>query len=83
MKDPIRKALSRTVYVKGRGKKQIVVEPNEKLVLLVKFALGITFCLTGLEVASIIVLHSWSSEIFSSITGLVGTVTGILIGSKT
>jgi hypothetical protein len=25
-------------------------------------------------------LHSWNSEVFAGITGLVGTVTGVLIG---
>jgi positive regulator of sigma E activity len=84
MRDFIRKALTRTVSLKGtRGKKQIVlVEPNEKLVLLVKFALVIIACLTGLEVTYIVILHSWSSEVFSAITGLIGTVSGVLIGSR-
>jgi hypothetical protein len=81
----VRKALTRKlIRTSPRGKEQIiVVEPNEKLVLLVKFALGITLCLTGLEVASIIVLHSWNSEVFATITGLIGTVSGVLIGSNT
>jgi hypothetical protein len=81
----VRRALTRKLIRTGpRGKEQIiVVEPNEKLVLLVKFALGITLCLTGLEAASIIFLHSWSSEIFATITGLIGTVSGVLIGSNT
>jgi len=28
-------------------------------------------------------LGSWSSEVFSAITGLVGIVTGIFVGQKT
>jgi hypothetical protein len=81
----IRRALTKKVTRKGlRGKQQvIVVEPNEKLVLVVKFALGITACLTILEIAYIAVLGRWNSEIFASITGLSGTVMGIFIGQKT
>jgi hypothetical protein len=81
MKDWVRKALTKTVARKGpRGKFEvIVVEPDEKLVLLVKFAIGMTLCLSGLEVANIIVLGKFSNEIFSAITGLIGTVTGVLI----
>ena len=84
MRDWVKRALTRTVARKGpRGKQEIiVVEPNEKLVLLVKFAIGITLCLTGLEVTYIIVLHSWSSEVFAAITGLSGTVIGVFVGQK-
>jgi hypothetical protein len=80
----IRRALTKTVARKGpRGKQQtIIVEPNEKLVLLVKFAIGIALCLTGLEATYIVVLRSWSSEIFSAVTGLIGTVSGVLIASN-
>ena len=85
MKDWIRKALTRTVSRKGpRGRLRItVVEPNEKLVLLVKFALGMTICLSGLEVASIAFLGQWNHEVFAVISGLVGTVSGVLIGQHT
>jgi hypothetical protein len=58
-------------------------EPNEKLVWGVKFAIGMTGCLTALEVAHMAFLGSWSSEIFAAITGLSGTITGIFVGSKT
>jgi hypothetical protein len=80
----IRRALTKKIARKGpKGKQQIiVVEPNEKLVLLVKFAISITLCLTGLEITYIIVLHSWSSEVFSAITGLIGTISGVLIGHR-
>jgi hypothetical protein len=82
--DWIRKALTRTVSHKGpRGKLQVIlVEPDEKLVLLVKFALGMTVCLSALEVASIVFLGKFSSEVFSAITGLIGTVTGVLISHR-
>jgi hypothetical protein len=37
-------------------------------------------CLSAVEIAHMIFLHSWNSEVFASITGLIGLVTGILIG---
>jgi hypothetical protein len=85
MTDWIRKALTKTVQRKGsRGKKTeiIIVQPNEKLVYAVKFAIGMTVCLSALEIAHMASLGTWNSEIFAGITGLIGTVSGILIGQK-
>jgi hypothetical protein len=66
-----------------RGKQEIiVVQPNEKLVLGVKFAIGMTVCLSALEIAHMAFLGKWNSEIFAAITGLIGTVTGIFVGQK-
>ena len=78
MSDWIKRALARKRIQRGRV---IVEEPNERLVWGVKFAIGMTVCLSGLQVAHLVVLGSWSSEIFSTITGLVGTISGVLIGS--
>jgi len=84
MTDWVRKALTKTVQRKGsRGREQIVVvQPNEKLVYAVKFAIGMTVCLSALEIAHMAFLGTWSSEVFAGITGLIGTVSGILIGQK-
>jgi len=84
MTDWVKKALTKTVQRKGsRGKTEvIVVQPNEKLVLGVKFAIGMTICLSALEIAHMAFLGSWNSEIFAAITGLSGTVTGIFVGQK-
>jgi hypothetical protein len=85
MTDWIRKALTKTVQRKGsRGKKTeiIIVQPNEKLVYAVKFAIGMTVCLSALEIAHMAFLGTWNSEVFAGITGLIGTVSGILIGQK-
>jgi hypothetical protein len=49
-------------------------------VLLVKFTITMSLCLAGLEVASLAFLHAWNSECFAALTGLVGTVSGVLIG---
>jgi hypothetical protein len=78
MNDWVKRALARKRVQRGRV---IIEEPNEKLVWGVKFAIGMTACLSGLQIAHLLVLGSWSSEIFSTITGLIGTVSGVLIGS--
>jgi hypothetical protein len=85
MRDLIRKALTRRVTRRGpRGKTEIIlVEPNEKLVTLVKLVLGMTLCLCSLEIAHIIFLGRWNSEVFAAISGLSGTAMGIFIGQKT
>ena len=78
MSDWIKQALAQKRIQRGRV---VLEEPNEKLVWGVKFAIGMTACLSALEVAHLAVLGSWSSEIFSTITGLIGTISGVLIGS--
>jgi hypothetical protein len=79
MADLIKRALTRRRIQRGR---LVSEEPNEKLVWGVKFAIGMTACLTALEVAHMAFLGSWSSEIFAAITGLSGTITGIFVGQK-
>ena len=79
MPDQIKRVLSRKRVQRGRA---VFEEPNEKLVWGVKFAIGMTLCLSGLEVAHLAFLGSWNSEIFAAITGLAGTVTGIFVGQK-
>jgi len=80
--DWIKKALTR----KTTDKTALVAdeaEPNERLVLGVKFAITLTFSLTAIEIAHLALLHTWNSEVFATITGLAGTITGILITQKT
>ena len=79
MNDWVKRALARKSVSRGRV---TVEEPNEKLVWGVKFAVGMTLCLSVLEVAHMAFLGSWNSEIFAAITGLAGTITGIILGSK-
>ena len=81
MTDWVKKALTRTLTPKGsRCDVPVVVEPNPKLVLLVKFSFVVIGCLVALEIANFAFLHSWNSEVFAGISGLIGTVTGVLIG---
>jgi len=79
MADPIKRALTRKRIQRGR---LVSEEPNEKLVYVVKFALGMTACLSGLEVAHMAFLHSWNAEIFVAISSLITFVSGIIIGQK-
>ncbi|WGM90173.1 MAG: hypothetical protein NUK63_03395 [Candidatus Bathyarchaeum tardum] len=78
MKDWVKRALARKRIQRG---KIVVEEPNDKLVWGVKFAIGMTLCLSGLQIAHLVVLGTWNNEIFSTITGLIGTISGVLIGS--
>ena len=81
--DWVKRALTRRVKQKGtRSSQVLVVDPDERLVYAVKFAIGMTACLTALEIAHMAFMGSWSSEVFAAITGLSGTVMGIFVGRK-
>jgi hypothetical protein len=78
MADPIKRALTRR-----RGQRRGVTveeEPNDTLVLGVKFAIGMTTFLSALEFAHMAFLHTWNGEIFASITGLSGAIVGLFVG---
>jgi hypothetical protein len=57
--------------------------PSELLVLTTIFSIIAIIALTILEIAHITILSAWNMEIFASITALIGTIAGILIGTKT
>jgi len=80
----IKRALTKNLTVKGsRGStKKIEVEPSEKLVYGVAFAIVALVCLTALEVAHILVLGKLNSEILSAMTLLIGTIMGVFFGKK-
>jgi hypothetical protein len=66
-----------------KGKPQTFeISPRDELVYGVKFAMAMALCLSGIEIASMAFLHTWNSEVFSAITGLIGLVTGIFIGHR-
>jgi len=81
MADWIKRALTRKTTDKTASAEK--VPPSERLVLGVKFAIALTFSLTALEIAHLALLGTWNSEVFAAITGLAGTITGILISQKT
>jgi len=78
MQDPFRQALSRKRIQRGHV---VVEEPTERLVWGVKFAVAMIGFLSGLETLHVLYFGIWNSEVFSAITGLIGTVSGVLIGS--
>jgi hypothetical protein len=80
MTDWIKRALTRKTADKTVTAEE--VPPSERLVLGVKFAIAFTFSLTALEIAHLALLRTWNSEVFAAITGLAGTITGILISQK-
>jgi hypothetical protein len=77
--DWVKRALTR----RKKGKQATSVAPSDRLVLGVKFAITFTFCLSAVEIAHLALLGSWNSEVFAAITGLSGTIMGILISQRT
>lgn len=75
MRDLLRKALTRK---RGRT----VTKPSDRLILTVQFAIYLLLALVALEITHLIVLGSWNSEIFAAITGLTGTIFGVLLERK-
>ena len=82
MTDWVKRALTRRTTDKTVLATADEVPPSERLVLGVKFAIILTFSLTAIEIAHLAMLHTWNSEVFATITGLAGTITGILISQK-
>jgi len=81
----IRKALTRTeVRRVGKGKKleRVELPPSERLVYGLYFAFLALTMLTILEALYIVILHSFSSEIFASIMLVVGTILGAFFGQR-
>ncbi len=79
MADLIRRALTRRRFQRN---KIIVEEADDSVVYLVKFGIGMTACLTALEIANLAILGKWNSEVFASITALSGIVLGVFVGRK-
>jgi hypothetical protein len=84
LKGFIKKALTRTVSVKGlRGQtKEVEVPPSQHLVLGVQFAIIATLCLTALEIVYILVVEAFNSEIFAAVTLVVGTILGAFFAQR-
>jgi hypothetical protein len=84
--DYVKKALTRRITDKTALQEStqavLELEPDERLVLGTKFAIIFTFCLSAIEIANLAVLGTWNSEVFAAITGLSGTIMGILISQK-
>jgi len=84
MTDWVKRALTRRRVKKSLAAGSLEeVSPSERLVLGVKFAIALTFSLTAIEIANLALLGTWNSEVFAAITGMTGTITGVLISQKT
>jgi len=85
MKDIIRRALTKKLTVKSPSGflHQIDVEPSDKLVYGIIFAILALIMLTAIQIVHIIVLKELNSEISSVITLLIGTIMGVFFGKKT
>ena len=75
----VRRGLTRQRIQRGRV---VTEDPDENLVIVVKFGLAMTLVFSGLELAHILLLGCWNSEIFAAIAGLSGTVSGIFVGKR-
>ncbi|MCW4017382.1 MAG: hypothetical protein NWF00_01650 [Candidatus Bathyarchaeota archaeon] len=82
MTDWVKRALTRRKKP-STGKRAREEEPSPRLVLGVKFAITFTFSLSAIEIAHLALIGTWNSEVFAAITGLSGTIMGILISQKT
>jgi len=79
MRNAIRRALTKTVRVERR---EMEFPPSEHMVYLITFSIYAFIGLTALEIIHMLIFGSWNSEIFSAITGLIGTITGVFIGQR-
>jgi len=86
LRNTIRNALTQKITVRKGIRKELKIEevpPSERLVLFVQFTMVTIAALTALELVHLVILGRWNTEIFAAITGLVGTITGLLLGIKT
>ena len=85
LKEAIRTALTQKVAVSKGARRELRIEevpPSERLVLFVQFTMVTIAALTALELVHLVVLGRWNTEIFATITGLVGTIIGVFFGKK-
>jgi len=85
LKNPFRKALTRTLWIRqGQGNKlePIEVPPSQSVVYAVVFAIAAIVALTILEVVHMAFLGSWNTEVFAGIMSVVTFILGIFIGQK-
>lgn len=79
MRNAIRRALTKTVQTK---KQRIELPPGEHIVYLITFSIYAFIGLTALEIIHMLYFGAWNSEVFSAITGLIGTITGTFISQR-
>ena len=84
MHDFIKRALTKTIQIRtAQGNtQQLELPPDKKLLYGMYFALVALVMLTALETTYMIVFQTFNNEIFAAMTGLIGTIMGILISQK-
>jgi len=87
MKRWIRRLLTKRHFVPVTKKtREVRVKdelPSESLVMLFQFAIVVIAVLAAVEVVHVVFLGVWNENVFNAIVGLIGTVTGIIVGKKT
>lgn len=85
MRNYIKEALTRKIPVRSPRNRRITeieVEPSNRLVYGVYFSIAALICLTVLEAVHVVVLRSFSSEIFAAISLVIGAILGAFFGQK-
>lgn len=85
MRQLIREFLTRRVRIPvGRRKtiREIELPPSDRVVYCFIFCIVAIIALSIVEVAHIIYLGSFNEPVFNLISGLVGVVSGIMVGKK-
>ena len=78
----IEKALTKVEYVQsGKTKKlqRIEIPPSRMLVFGVQFCFIALIVLGAIEIVYIVVMHDFNEAVFSTMSGIIGTILGILI----
>jgi hypothetical protein len=87
LRNLLRRILAKKITLPNQGRnkktKQVIIPPNEHLIIGIIFATTTLIMLTTLEIAHIIFLKTWNSEIFAAITSITGTILGVFISQKT
>jgi len=74
----------RVIVKNARGKPKLIeVPPSQKLLYGMYFAFSALIALTALEAIYILVVKAFSSEIFSAISLVIGTILGAFFSQKT
>jgi len=60
----------------------VEIAPSEKLVYGITFAIVSLIVLTALQIAHLIILQKWSTEIFAAVTLVIGTILGAFFGQR-
>jgi len=85
LRNPVREALTRTVWTRDAGSKrfkQVRVEPSQRLLMGIYFSATALIGLIILEIAHMALLGSWNAEVFAGITLIIGTILGAFFGQR-